>query len=152
MSAPIRVGVPAPFGRRALAALVDAALVAVGQALLLAPAALYWLGRPFPSEAPFVAILLSLSLVALALILGALYYVHFWGLRGATPGKRWLGLAVEAAGGGGDPIGPGRATLRLLAYVLSGAVLGIGFLMAALGGPSLHDRIAGTRVVRRSRG
>jgi uncharacterized RDD family membrane protein YckC len=144
------VGGSASFAARGLAALLDAALVAAGQALLLSPAAIYWLGRPFPSEAPFLAIFFSLSLGALAVILGAFYYVHFWGQGGVTPGKRWLGLAVEAVGGGG-PIGPGRAALRLLGYVLSAALLGIGFLMA-LGGPSLHDRIAGTRVVRRSRG
>jgi uncharacterized RDD family membrane protein YckC len=150
-AAAARAEVPARFGHRLLAAVLDALLVTAGQAALLSPAALYWGGRPFPAEAPFLAILLSIGLMALALLLGAFYYVHFWGVRGATPGKRWLGLAVEGVDGR-YPIGPGRATLRFLAYMLSGAVLGIGFLMAAFGGQSLHDRIAGTRVIRRPRG
>ncbi|HEY7511340.1 MAG TPA: hypothetical protein VIG50_13860, partial [Vicinamibacteria bacterium] len=48
-----------------------------------------------------------------------------------------------------EPEGPTRAAVRLFGYVVSGALLGAGFLMAARGGRGLHDRIAGTRVVRR---
>ena len=46
-------------------------------------------------------------------------------------------------------IGMSRATLRVLGYVASTLLLGVGFLMIAFGGTALHDRIAGTRVVRR---
>ena len=42
--------------------------------------------------------------------------------------------------------------MRVLGYLLSGLTLGIGFLMIAFGGAALHDRLAGTRVVRRERG
>jgi uncharacterized RDD family membrane protein YckC len=150
-AASVRPETPARFGPRALAAVLDALLVAVGQAALLVPAGLYWGAQASPGEASFVSILLSLSLVAVAVLGGVFYYVHFWGMRGATPGKRWLGLAVEGVDGV-QPIGLGRAALRVLAYGLSGAILGIGFLMAAFGGQALHDRIAGTRVVRRPRG
>ena len=52
---------------------------------------------------------------------------------------------------GSEPIGLSRAAVRVLGYLLSGLTLGIGFLMIAFGG-SLHDRLAGTRVVRRERG
>ena len=38
---------------------------------------------------------------------------------------------------------------RLFGYLLSGAVLGIGFFMILFAGSALHDRIAETRVVRR---
>jgi uncharacterized RDD family membrane protein YckC len=71
-------------------------------------------------------------------------------VKGATPGKRLLGLAVEGEQGAG-PVGASRAALRLLGYLLSAVLFGIGFLMAAFGGLALHDRIAGTRVVRRER-
>jgi Predicted membrane protein/domain len=86
--------------------------------------------------------------VPIALLLGAAYYAFFWGMKGATPGKRMVGLAV-AAEDGTTPIGMSRATLRVLGYLASGLLLGIGFLMIAFGGTALHDRIAGTRVVRR---
>ena len=49
---------------------------------------------------------------------------------------------------GTHPIGVPRASMRLLGYILSGALFGIGFLMIALGGSALHDRLAGTRVMR----
>jgi uncharacterized RDD family membrane protein YckC len=86
--------------------------------------------------------------VVVAAVLGAGYYVYFWGVRGATPGKRAAGIAVEGVDGTA-PIGVGRALLRLLGYVLSGTLLGIGFLMIAIGGHGLHDKLASTRVVRR---
>ncbi len=69
----------------------------------------------------------------------------FWGLRGATPGKRWAGLSVTAEDG--SALGWGRALARGVGYALSAASLGIGFLMILAGGLGLHDRIAGTRVV-----
>jgi uncharacterized RDD family membrane protein YckC len=43
------------------------------------------------------------------------------------------------------------AAARLIGYICSGLVLGVGFLMIAFQGRGLHDRIAGTRVVRRGR-
>ncbi len=80
--------------------------------------------------------------------LGALYFIYFWGVRGATPGKRMLGLDVEGSDGS-FPIGLPRAAARFLGYLLSGALLGGGFLLILLDGSGLHDRLAGTRVVRR---
>jgi uncharacterized RDD family membrane protein YckC len=146
---PVRASALARLG----AALVDAVIVGSAQALLSLPAFLYWLGTTRaadepPADVPFMPILLSVSLAALASILGAVYHVYFWGVKGATPGKRLFGLVVQRQDGR-QPIGPGRAALRLLGYGVSGLVLGIGFLMIALGGSGLHDQIAGTRVVRR---
>ena len=91
-----------------------------------------------------------MALVTLAALLGVLYHLYFWGVRGTSPGKELLELQVESDDGR-CPIGLSKAALRLLGYLLSGASLGIGFLMIAVGGDGLHDRIAGTRVVRRSR-
>jgi uncharacterized RDD family membrane protein YckC len=129
---------------------VDVSLVVAVQALVLSPGYFYWSGREWPSDVPFVAIALSLALVPLALGVGALYYVHSWGARGATVGQRLLGLEVESEDGTRPP-GLSRAFLRLLGYVLSACLFGVGFLLIAFGGRALHDRIAGTRVVKRER-
>jgi uncharacterized RDD family membrane protein YckC len=88
--------------------------------------------------------------VAVAGIFGISYYVYYWGIRGATPGKRLLGLTVQGEDGS-QPIGATRAAVRLFGYLVSAALLGAGFIMVALGGRGLHDRIAGTRVVRQGR-
>jgi uncharacterized RDD family membrane protein YckC len=144
---------PASFGERLAAGLVDASLVSAGQFLLVSPILLYWWSRELPvsaDEVPFLPIVLSLTLALLAALLGAVYFIYGWGVRGTTPGKRLLGLAVEGAGGR-FPIGASAATVRLLGCFVSGLVLGIGFLMIAFQGQGLHDRMAGTRVVRRDR-
>ena len=141
----------AGFGVRLVAGVIDLAIVSAIQALLLAPVARHWWARELPAtpaDVPFFPILVSLAMVPIALVLGAAYYSLFWGLKGATPGKSVLGLTVVAEDGA-TPIGMSRATLRLLGYLASGLLLGIGFLMIAFGGTALHDRIAGTRVVRR---
>lgn len=143
----------AGFGRRLGGGLLDLLVVGLGQALLLFPVVLYWRSRdlgPTPADVPFLPIVLSLALVPVALSLGGFYFVYHWGVRGATPGKRLLGLRVEGEDGA-CPIGVSRAGIRLLGYLLSGLLLGMGFFIVAFGGTALHDRIAGTRVVRRGR-
>jgi uncharacterized RDD family membrane protein YckC len=144
---------PAGFGSRLAAGLVDAVFVLSGQAVILAPIAYYWWSREVPrtpGEVPFLPIVATVGLLTLAVLLGALYHVYSWGVRGSSPGKELLELRVEAEDGT-CPIGLGRASLRLLGYMLSAASFGIGFLMIASSGDGLHDRIAGTRVVRRAR-
>jgi len=84
----------------------------------------------------------------------ALWYAYFlvgWGLLGATPGKWFLGLRVV------DhrrryPVGASRAMLRLAAYSVSSATLGVGHLLIVFRRDhrALHDILAGTRVVRAS--
>ena len=140
--------VPAAAGWRLLSALVDAAAVTAAAFVLLSPSIAYWAFREGTEEPSFVAVLLSLALVPVAAGAVALYYIHHWGRRGATPGQQLFGLAVVTEEGGG-PIGLARASARFLGYLLSAALLGVGFLMVALGRVGLHDTIAGTRVVRR---
>jgi uncharacterized RDD family membrane protein YckC len=145
--------VPAAPAERLAAALVDAVLVGAGQIVLVSPIFLYWWPRELPSnpgDVPFLPILLSLLLFLLAALLSAVYFIYGWGVRGATPGKRLLGLAVEGDDGA-FPIGASAAAARLVGYFVSGLALGIGFLMVAFHGRGLHDRIAGTRVVRHER-
>lgn len=80
------------------------------------------------------------------LITGA-YYTTFWVQSGATPGKSIVGLKVISENGG--PITWGQAIGRYFGTWLSGAIMGIGFLMAAFDEQkrTLHDRLAGTRVI-----
>jgi len=143
---------PAGLDRRLVAGFLDAGIVFLLQASLLAPVFLYWWTRELPRELAEVlpSILLSLGLLFLSALLGAVYYVYFWGVSGATPGKRLLGLAVEGTDGS-FPIGISQASVRFLGYLLSAAVLGLGFVVIAFGITPLHDRIAATRVVQRER-
>jgi uncharacterized RDD family membrane protein YckC len=82
------------------------------------------------------------------LTLACAYYVYFWSQKGATPGKMVLGLKVVTANGG--LISVGRAFGRYFAQILSGLILGIGYIMAAFDEQkrALHDHICGTRVIR----
>jgi uncharacterized RDD family membrane protein YckC len=59
-----------------------------------------------------------------------------------------LGLKVVTANGG--LISVGRAFGRYFAQILSGLILGIGYIMAAFDEQkrALHDHICGTRVIR----
>jgi uncharacterized RDD family membrane protein YckC len=141
---------PAELGSRLAAFVVDTVFVLSGQAVLLAPVGWYWWAREAPrtpADVSFLPVFASATLVPLALLLGALYHVYFWSVKGATPGKELLGLRVETEAGA-SPIPLGAAALRVFGYVLSAASLGIGFLMVAFGGSGLHDRVAGTRVVK----
>lgn len=92
------------------------------------------------------------SVFGLCLALWWCYFVVGWGLLGATPGKWAMGLRIV------DyrqrcPIGPARAVLRLAAYCVSSVTLEWGHLMILVRNDrrALHDVLAGTRVVRRSK-
>jgi uncharacterized RDD family membrane protein YckC len=67
---------------------------------------------------------------------------------GQTIGKLVAGVRVVALDG--EPPPAGAAFLRWLGYFVSGATLGLGFVMAGLRTDKrgLHDLIAGTRVER----
>jgi uncharacterized RDD family membrane protein YckC len=71
------------------------------------------------------------------------------GSRQATLGKSLLGLKVTDVDG--NPIGYGKALLRNIAKIVSGLILGIGYIMAAFTArkQALHDRIASCLVVKR---
>ncbi len=80
--------------------------------------------------------------------IGAGYATFFHGKYGATLGKMALGLKVVMPDG--SPIGYGRAFGRFLAEILSGLILGIGYVIAAFDSEkrTLHDHICNTRVIR----
>jgi uncharacterized RDD family membrane protein YckC len=135
---------------RLAAFVVDTVFVVSGQAVLLAPVAWYWWAREtprVPSDVALLPVIASVTLLPLALVLGVLYHVYFWSVKGATPGKELLELRV-VTDDGVSPIPLANALRRALGYLLSAASLGLGFLMVIFGGRGLHDRIASTRVVK----
>jgi uncharacterized RDD family membrane protein YckC len=87
--------------------------------------------------------------ILLAIFMALVNLAVIPGFTGLTLGKWATGLRIERTGGGN--VGIGRALLRhFVGYPLSFALLGLGFLMAAVSvhGRGLHDIIAGTVVVR----
>jgi len=89
--------------------------------------------------------LASLLVMAIALF----YQLYFVGKKGATPGKKLMGLRIIRADGI-TPVGYGKAFLRLIGYIVSGMILYIGFIMIAFTDKKrgLHDMMAGTYVVK----
>jgi uncharacterized RDD family membrane protein YckC len=140
----------AGFWLRSVAFLVDAgmvALLATGGAMLVdlavqigglissAPeAGLEWLDTT------------ATSLLVVPIVL--CYFTLFVGFRGQTPGKMLLGLKIIRTTG--QEVGYGRALVRWIGQCLGLLPLGLGFLMGALSRKkqALHDKIAGTYVVR----
>ena len=90
------------------------------------------------------------GLGALAGIVATGYFVYFWGVEGATPGKKLLGLRVTRLESGKtrESIGLGRAFLRLVA-ITAGNILFVDLLVAFLHRDRrpLHDLVADSIVV-----
>jgi len=85
---------------------------------------------------------------AAAIVLLALAYSFVClSIAGRTIGKALVGLQVVTRRG--EPLSPGRALRRTLAFPVTGALGGLGFLGIALGREhrALHDKLAGTAVV-----
>ncbi|MFP4182640.1 MAG: RDD family protein [Thiohalospira sp.] len=80
----------------------------------------------------------------------ALALVGFWRLRGATPGKRLMEIAVIDIRDG-DGVTTGQAVIRYVGYFLSALPAYLGFLWAAWDRrkQGFHDKIARTAVVHR---
>lgn len=127
--------------RRLLAAFVD--LLAAGALFVLFSLPPLGIYLNLESGGALAAALMLLPLVSFPA-----YFVGFWASRGATPGKELLGLSIvmkdEAT-----PFGIREAWIRFGGFCMSLATLGLGFMMVLVDGESLHDRIAGTRVVER---
>jgi uncharacterized RDD family membrane protein YckC len=87
--------------------------------------------------------------IMLAVLMAVLNLAVIPGFTGLTLGKWATGLRIERTDGA--KLGIGRALLRhFVGYPLSFALLGLGFVIAAVSvhGRGLHDIIAGTIVVR----
>ena len=95
----------------------------------------------------------SLSMVIMTwlcgMVIGITYAVFFTGYNGQTPGK--MALRIQVVRTDGAPMTYGRAFLReVIGKFVSALILGIGYIMAGFdrNKQGLHDRIAGTYVIR----
>jgi uncharacterized RDD family membrane protein YckC len=82
-------------------------------------------------------------------LIGLLYFVLFWAVRGQTPGMMPFGLRVVRADDGGN-VDIVRSILRYVGLLIGTAALLIGVIWAAFDPrkQGWHDKIAGTVVVR----
>jgi uncharacterized RDD family membrane protein YckC len=89
----------------------------------------------------------SLMVTMLSLCIGVAYYVFFLGSKGATPGK--MLLKIKVVNPDGQPITYNQAFWRYIGTMISTLTLLIGYFMAFtdIERRTLHDRIAGTRVI-----
>lgn len=147
---PQRAALPprAGFGRRALAMVLDLALLSGVEVVLGWTAALSIDGA---------AMLLGHSIAgadglattlggAGAFLLPVAYFTELHAGGGQTLGKALVGIRVARPDG--EPIGHGRSLLRWFGYTLSSIPMGLGFLAAlGPGRRALHDLVAGTAVL-----
>ena len=139
----------APLFLRFCALLIDMVIVIFFSTLIwLATLLGYRLGAgrlTFPG----LSIILSLSPFFFSFTF-FFYFTYLTMEQGMTIGKSITGIRVvrKEPDGLQGTIGPLRAFVRTAAYTLSASVCFLGFLMAlACRGETLHDLIAGTRVV-----
>ncbi len=100
----------------------------------------------------FSAVLQQVLGVILSLGLCYYYYVELPQKRGTTLGKQVFGIYVVDATTG-ENFSRKQAVKRLFGYLLSYAIVGCGFLMAAFHPQKrgLHDLIAGTVSIRKKK-
>ena len=81
------------------------------------------------------------------LVAEAFYLIYFWTDKGQTPGQMVMGIRVVKKNG--DPLTRTDSRVRFVGYIISGAVLGLGFIWAAFDEDKqgLLDKMAGTVVV-----
>ncbi len=131
----------ASLEKRLLAALVDLLAATALFALFSLPS--MWVYLKFEGGSAF-----ALNLMILPALSFPAYYMGFWATRGATPGKELLGLIIVRKDGS-QRFGLWSAAVRFAGFCVSLGTLGLGFVMILLDGDTLHDRLAGTRVVER---
>lgn len=133
---------PAPVFARALAALIDVALL-VGLDVVIVYLTMQFARLPMSD-------LQVLPLIPMAAFIGSLnlaYLVVFTAQGGQTLGKMVTGVRVESDGG---PLTAGAAALRVLGAVAGMLPAGAGWWIALARADrrAAHDHLAGTRVVK----
>ena len=89
----------------------------------------------------------AVPMIAFLALLKVAYFYAFTAVGGQTIGKMAVGTCVVTENG--TPIDAARAMRRTSAGALSFLLLGLGFVPALFGDRrALHDRLAGTRVIR----
>lgn len=142
-----RAGETAGFGIRLGAYLIDSIILSIAVMLVMVPTGI--LAAVIGPKSQGFSIFVTLVGWLLGMAVGIGYLLVPWARSGVTPGKKMLKLKIVREDGV-EPLGYGKAALRLLGYMASGAILYIGFIMVAFtdGHKGLHDMIAGTRVVK----
>lgn len=137
----------AGFVSRLIAYGIDVAIVAVTLIVLIAliNTVLVLFGlEDLSAMETLLKILLS---GAFALLFIASYFIFFWTFASQTPGKTLMGLRIVTKDG--HPLTFGRAIRRMIGYIVSIAVIFLGFLWILVDNrrQGWHDKIAGTFVV-----
>jgi len=135
------------FGRRLVAYIIDGVVLNIlggclGFALGLA-------GSQAAARGGQASSGLNLLFILLGTAIGLIYFVGLWATTGQTLGKMALGIKVISSDG--TPVSWGKSLLRYVGYIVSGLVLGLGFIWVAFDArrQGWHDKIAGTYVVRK---
>jgi uncharacterized RDD family membrane protein YckC len=141
-------GTAAPLGRRLAAGLIDVSLLSVVDLTIL-----YFTLRLCGLELVDVSLIPPVPFLSFLLLQNGGYFVAFAVVGGQTLGKMVLGIRVvpvDAAEGGAEGVPLGAAVVRAAAWLLTVLPAGVGLLPALLSadGRAVHDRLAGTRVVR----
>jgi uncharacterized RDD family membrane protein YckC len=133
----------AGFWIRAAALLIDTLILTTFQVAVEFVAG-YMLSRAGVSPIPSAV---ETDLQIISFLVQIFYFCWFWTRSGATPGKMVFGLKVIDQRGG--PVRLGQAVKRWFAQLLSGVLLGYGYMKAGWSPEkmSMHDGIAGTRVI-----
>jgi uncharacterized RDD family membrane protein YckC len=133
----------AGFWIRAAALLIDSLILGTFQFVVEFVVG-YVLSRAGVSPIPEA---IEMDLQVMSLLVQIFYFCWFRTHSGATPGKMVFGLKVIDHGGG--PVRLGQAVKRWFAQILSGVLLGYGYMKAGWSPEkmSMHDGIARTRVI-----
>lgn len=136
-------GEPASLGARALAASLDLGLLALVDLVVI-----YFTMKVCRLPLSEIALLPKAPLVAFLLLQNVGYLIAFT-VTGQTLGKMIAGVRVLASDSDETPDVP-RAAMRAVVWMILALPAGLGLLTAGLSrdGRGLHDRFAGTRVVR----
>jgi uncharacterized RDD family membrane protein YckC/pSer/pThr/pTyr-binding forkhead associated (FHA) protein len=140
----------AGFGVRLVASLIDGLLLSALMIPFIILIGVFMVKMQNSGEpSPLAFIVISASYVII-IVASLIYQLIFIGKKGATPGKKFMKLRVTFPDGQ-YPIGIGKAFLRMIGTMLSGMICMIGYLMIIFDKEqhrALHDRIAGTVVIR----
>lgn len=133
---------PAGFWVRAGALLIDLAVLA------LVKFSLGVVARRASGTSVEDSPILQVAVFVFTLAFAGLYVTLLHAATGQTIGKSLFRMRVVLVDG--EPVPVGASLLRFLAYFLSCATFGFGYLIAGLRSDkrALHDLIAGTRVER----
>ncbi len=147
----------AGFWIRAGATIIDYIILWVVQIIMMIPFTMLMTGMmgdlnaanepDFQNMAPVLALQFLMMFLQFAVYIG--YETWFIGKYAATPGK--MACRIKVVKADGEPVGYGLAFGRYFAKIISGIILGIGYIMAGFDSQkrALHDHICNTRVIHK---